>query len=95
MSRVAWVSLKSLVEVNQASISLVVYSKIDVSVCSLSQLPTPTKVLFFHELSYVKKSEPTFFVVIFFVICLTVTNLSGILVTTDTSFMQPWTPTLR
>ena len=44
---------------------------------------------FFHELPYVKKSEPTFFVVIFFVICLTVNNLSGILDTTDTSFMQP------
>ena len=46
--------------------------------------------LTFHELSYVKKSGPTFFVVIFFVICLTVNNLSGILNTRDTNFMQPW-----
>ena len=30
------------------------------------------------------------FVIIFFVICLTVNNLSGILDTTDTSFMKPW-----
>ena len=33
---------------------------------------------------------PSFFVVIFLVICLTVTNLSGILDTMDTSFLQPW-----
>ena len=44
---------------------------------------------FFHELSDVKKSGPTFFVVIFYVICLTVNNLSGFLDTTDTPFMQP------
>ena len=41
---------------------------------------------FFRELSYLKKSGPTLFVIIFFVICLTVNKLSGIL---DTSFMQP------
>ena len=40
-------------------------------------------------MSYVKKSGPTFFVIIFFVICLTVNNLSGILDTKDTSFMHP------
>merc|ERR1711942_434829 len=33
---------------------------------------------------------PTFFVVIFNVICLTINNLSGILDTTDTSFVHPW-----
>ena len=32
---------------------------------------------------------PTFFVVIFNVICLTINNLSGILDTTDTSFVHP------
>ena len=47
---------------------------------------------FFHELSYVKSLDfgPTFFVVIFNVICLTINNLSGILDTTDTSFVHPW-----
>ena len=45
-------------------------------------------IVFFHELSYVKKSGPTFFVIIFFVICVTVNNMSGILDTTDTSFMH-------
>ena len=46
---------------------------------------------FFHELSYVKSLDfgPTFFVVIFNVICLTINNLSGILDTTDTSFVHP------
>ena len=44
---------------------------------------------FFHKLSY-EKSRPYFVVVIFFVFCLTVNHLSGILDTTDTSFMQPW-----
>ena len=44
----------------------------------------------FHELPYVMLSGPSFFVIIFFVICLTVNNLLGILDTTDTSFMQPW-----
>ena len=48
------------------------------------------QIAFFYELSYVKKSGPTFFVVIFYVICLTVINLSGILDTTDNSFMQTW-----
>ena len=49
---------------------------------------------FFHELSYVKSLDfgPTFFVVIFNVICLTINNLSGILDTTDTSFVHPWWP---
>ena len=49
---------------------------------------------FFHELSYVKSLDfgPTFFVVIFNVICLTINNLSGILDTTDTSFVHPCHP---
>ena len=48
---------------------------------------------FFHELSYVKSLDfgPTFFVVIFNVICLTINNLSGILDTTDTNFLHPCT----
>ena len=48
------------------------------------------QIAFFHDLSYVKKYDHTFFVIIFFVICLTINHLSGILDTTDTSFMQPW-----
>ena len=53
------------------------------------------QIAFFHELSYVKKSDLPFFVIIFFVICLTVNNLFGILDTTDTSFMQPCLPLLN
>ena len=43
----------------------------------------------FSMSSIVNKSGPNAFVIIFYVICLTGNNLSGIQYTTDTSFMQP------
>ena len=53
------------------------------------------QIAFFHELSYFKKSGPTFLssfsMSFFYVIFLTINNLSGILDTTNTSLLQPWT----
>ena len=47
------------------------------------------QLAFFMSCLMLRNLEPPFFVVIFFLICLTINNLSGILDTTDTNYMQP------
>ena len=48
------------------------------------------QIAFFTSVVMLRNLAPPFFVVIFYVICLSVNNVSGILDTADTSFMQPW-----
>jgi len=56
---------------------------------SLVWLIDECQIAFFMSCLMLGNLDPLF-LVIFFVICLTVHNLSGILDTTDTSYMQPW-----